>query len=601
MLEYVTYPVVVEGFYDVTPDHQPVIGPVSEHDGLWVAAGFSGHGFMIAPAVGRIVAEARARPTLRLRARVLRARPVRARQPASGASDRLNAPCPSSSVHVQGGITCIGRPITTPRSAGRTRGAGHARARRGSGVRAQPGASKQTAAAGTLVVDTSFVVQTIDPQRMFEPTSQIAVKGMYDTLLTFRGGSTQPLPWLARSWKVSKDAKTITFNLRRDARFSDGSRRDVGRRRLLVPPGDQPEGLAVVPARGREGLGPERVHGRSPFQRRRTRRSCGSCRTPRSGIVNSKLVKANGGTDAVGADKKDKAEPFLLRTSAGSGPYVLKSYSNKTQIILEANPRFWGPKPKFQTVVLRNMPAATQLLNVQRGENEVALDLSAQQATTLRGRSGVRVVTNASANLFNIDINTDPKIAPVASNKNIQTAIRYALDYAAFVKLSGPGAVQAPGMIPTTLHGAPAAVGPDQAEPREGARRGGQVRDRQSEDHDDVSVRAHDQRHLLRDARPEDEGEPRRGRDRGHAGRQAGQRVPRDVRRRQARDEPVVLGPGLSGPERLPRLHARRPRREPRQLGRLRRPRSSRRWPRRRSGRSATPSGRRCSGRSAGS
>ncbi len=56
ILEYVTYPMVVEGFYDVTPDNQPLIGPVS--DGLWVAAGFSGHGFMIAPAVGRIVADA---------------------------------------------------------------------------------------------------------------------------------------------------------------------------------------------------------------------------------------------------------------------------------------------------------------------------------------------------------------------------------------------------------------------------------------------------------------------------------------------------------------------------------------------------------------
>jgi sarcosine oxidase subunit beta len=56
VLEYVTYPIVVEGFYDVTPDHQPLIAPVES--GLWVAAGFSGHGFMIAPAVGRIVADA---------------------------------------------------------------------------------------------------------------------------------------------------------------------------------------------------------------------------------------------------------------------------------------------------------------------------------------------------------------------------------------------------------------------------------------------------------------------------------------------------------------------------------------------------------------
>jgi sarcosine oxidase subunit beta len=57
ILEYVTYPIVVEGFYDVTPDHQPLIGPIPGHDGLWLAAGFSGHGFMIAPAVGRIVSE----------------------------------------------------------------------------------------------------------------------------------------------------------------------------------------------------------------------------------------------------------------------------------------------------------------------------------------------------------------------------------------------------------------------------------------------------------------------------------------------------------------------------------------------------------------
>ena len=55
-LTYVTFPLVVRGEYDVTPDHQPIIGEVD--DGVWVAAGFSGHGFMIAPAVARIVAEA---------------------------------------------------------------------------------------------------------------------------------------------------------------------------------------------------------------------------------------------------------------------------------------------------------------------------------------------------------------------------------------------------------------------------------------------------------------------------------------------------------------------------------------------------------------
>jgi sarcosine oxidase subunit beta len=44
------------GCYDVTPDWNPVISRTTI-DGLVVAAGFSGHGFKISPAVGRLVAD----------------------------------------------------------------------------------------------------------------------------------------------------------------------------------------------------------------------------------------------------------------------------------------------------------------------------------------------------------------------------------------------------------------------------------------------------------------------------------------------------------------------------------------------------------------
>lgn len=57
-LEFVAFDLLVQGFYDVTPDHQPILGAVGGHEGLWVAAGFSGHGFMMAPAVGRRLADA---------------------------------------------------------------------------------------------------------------------------------------------------------------------------------------------------------------------------------------------------------------------------------------------------------------------------------------------------------------------------------------------------------------------------------------------------------------------------------------------------------------------------------------------------------------
>src|SRR5579862_4810974 len=57
-LSYASFPVLTGGLYDVTPDHQPLVGAIEAHDGLWVAAGFSGHGFMLAPAISRRLAEA---------------------------------------------------------------------------------------------------------------------------------------------------------------------------------------------------------------------------------------------------------------------------------------------------------------------------------------------------------------------------------------------------------------------------------------------------------------------------------------------------------------------------------------------------------------
>jgi sarcosine oxidase subunit beta len=45
------------GLYEVTPDHQAILGPISELDGFWCAAGFSGHGFMQAPAAALLLTE----------------------------------------------------------------------------------------------------------------------------------------------------------------------------------------------------------------------------------------------------------------------------------------------------------------------------------------------------------------------------------------------------------------------------------------------------------------------------------------------------------------------------------------------------------------
>ena len=118
------------------------------------------------------------------------------------------------------------------------------------------------------------------------------------------------------------------------------------------------------------------------------------------------------------------------------------------------NPRYWGPfKAKFKTVVVRNMIAPTQLINIQRGKHEVAIDLSSDQAQSIRGNKRLNVRTGPSTWVFWLLMNNDSSVSGVTSNKQWQTAVRYAIDYRSVVSVAGPGAIQAAGIIPSMFLG----------------------------------------------------------------------------------------------------------------------------------------------------
>src|SRR5215472_6310627 len=66
-----------------------------------------------------------------------------------------------------------------------------------------------SSASSDLVVETAFVLKTLDPGRMID-------HAIYDTLLTYKGSNVStPVPDLATSYTASPDAKTYTFTLRK--------------------------------------------------------------------------------------------------------------------------------------------------------------------------------------------------------------------------------------------------------------------------------------------------------------------------------------------------------------------------------------------------
>src|SRR5260370_23458564 len=85
------------------------------------------------------------------------------------------------------------------------------------------GGSSSSSSSPSLVVETSFVLKTLDPARMFEPTGLMIDHVLYDTLLTYNGSNVStPVPDLAASYTASADAKTYTFTLRQGVKFANG-------------------------------------------------------------------------------------------------------------------------------------------------------------------------------------------------------------------------------------------------------------------------------------------------------------------------------------------------------------------------------------------
>jgi len=299
-----------------------------------------------------------------------------------------------------------------------------------------------------LIVDKTFDLKTADPHRELSVTGAMVAKALYSTLLTFNGGDqSTPVPSIAASYSTSEDARRFTFKIRRDVDFSDGNRLtsadvvfslDRLARLKGAPSGlltgvswSTPDAYTIV-------LTSNDPNPTLPF----------ILTNPALAIVNSTTVRG-------------KPDGFLDGTSAGSGPYILKSFSTFSDIELVASPHYWRAKPFYRKIVIRNMDARAQLAYISSTMNEIALDLVPAQAETLGANRSVRISASPGPDIVFLFANTNAQVSQVTADKHFRNAVREALDYKTMVALMGAGAVQAPGIIPSSMLGAlPAWIAP---------------------------------------------------------------------------------------------------------------------------------------------
>jgi len=320
-------------------------------------------------------------------------------------------------------------------------------------VAALLGVSATATQAATLVVDTAFQLKTADPARQFEPTANLFMHAVYQNLVTFDGDDlTTIVPSLAGVPVISEDAKTFTFTLNPEAKFSDGTPITVDDvifslervKNVKGSPSFLMDGVSVAKgaADGEVVLTTESADPGLPFK----------LTNPALAILNSKLIAANGGFSDVEASTTDKADVFMATTSVGSGPYILTKFDMASEVVLSRNDAYWGEPAAYDQIVLRNVESSAQQMNVMRGASQIAIDLRPDQLETLGDT--VNVVSTAGSDVGFLFVNANPAISEVAANADFREAVRYGIDYDGLLEIVGEGALRPGSVVPSMFGGA---------------------------------------------------------------------------------------------------------------------------------------------------
>ena len=295
--------------------------------------------------------------------------------------------------------------------------------------------------AETLRYVTGASVNTLDPNIPGSTRESFALSlCTYDRLVSF-GRKQLNGKWvfdldkirgeLAESYEVSPDGLKLTFHLRKDAKFQDGSpvtAEDVkwsldravtapilGKAQLLTGSMTSADQFKVIDPLTIEVTLPKPDKLALP-----------NLATVYPIIINSKVAKEH-------ATAEDPwAMAWLKEHAAGSGAYVLESFKPGEQAIIKRNEdwnRGSADKPAFfKRVIIQSVPEpATRANLVERGDADIVIDLQASDVQSLEAKGQLKVISTPQYNSVTF-VAMNNKIPPF-DNVNVRRAVAFALPY----------------------------------------------------------------------------------------------------------------------------------------------------------------------------
>jgi peptide/nickel transport system substrate-binding protein len=300
------------------------------------------------------------------------------------------------------------------------------------GTMARPSALPASAAparqdaANAIIFAVGTDVDELDPRQIDTQEAYIACANVYDCLVLYDLGATTIRPGLAESWDISDDGLEYTFHLRQGVNFHDGAPFNAD---AVVTwynsidegaPGSQYDATKMVYMADFitdwidtvEAVDEHTVKMTLP---RPYAPLLANLAIPISSIVSPTVV-------AMGLDK-------AAVNPSGTGAFKLANpddWVRDSQMVLMANPDYWGGAPKVDQLIIKVVPeGSTRLQQVETGEADIAWALTPEDIERSRDNPDLVVVEDAGLNTNCVEFNVtkDP-----FTSKEVRQALNFAIN-----------------------------------------------------------------------------------------------------------------------------------------------------------------------------
>lgn len=300
-----------------------------------------------------------------------------------------------------------------------------------------------------------------NPQITTDGTSHNATAyTIYNRLVEFKYGTTEIVPALASSWKISKDRRTYTFQLRKgvkfqqtdyfkpsrdfnaeDVLFSYNRFRDKAHPFHLTSGGIYEYWEAMEMGKLVESI--KKIddytvefrlsHPEAPFLANMAM----SFMSVLSKEYGDQLIKQN---------KKQDIDQLPI----GTGPFAFKKYVKDTLIRYSAHNQFWDGQPKIDKLVFSITPdASVRYQKLKTGECHLIIEPAPADLEDMQSNPRVKLINGPGLNVGYLALNTQK--APF-NNPLVRKAIQYALNRQSYIKAIYLGhAMQAKNPLPPTI------------------------------------------------------------------------------------------------------------------------------------------------------